>query len=258
MDYAGKTVIITGAGSGIGETTAMRFAANGANVVVADIDMGAAQRVAASIPGALAVQVDIRDRTLTDAMVAGALERFGAVDVLINNAATCSETPFLEATPDELQRDIDVNLLGPMLCSQSVLPTMIAAGGGVILNVASVNGLAYFGNDAYSAAKAGVISLTKSIAIQFGENGVRCNAIAPGTIATPYWEHRREIDPDVMTKAAEWYPLGRIGAPDDVVDALLFLASDAASWITGALLPVDGGLMAGNLKFAKTIVPVAP
>lgn len=253
MDYTGRTVIITGAGSGIGEVAATRFAALGAHVIVADIQGAEAERVARDLASAIAVTVDIRERDQVDAMVRAAIEAFGRVDVLINNAMACSETPFLDATVEEFRRDIDVNLLGTMLCSQAVLPGMIAQKGGVILNIASVNGLAYFGNEAYSAAKAGVISLTKAIASQFGTHGIRCNVVAPGTIATPYWQARSEADPDVMTKAAQWYPLGRVGTPDDVVEALVFLASDAAPWISGAMLPIDGGLMTGNLAMARTI-----
>ncbi len=253
MDYADRTVIVTGGGSGIGEATVARFAALGARVVVADIDGPAAERVAASVPRALAVQADISDPTQVAAMVQATIAEFGTVDVLVNNAMTCSNTPFLEATADEWQRDLAVNLLGPMLCSQAVLPTMIDNGGGVILNIASVNGLAYFGNESYSAAKAGLVSLTKSIASQFGADGVRCVAVAPGTIATGHWDERLRVDPDLMTRASRWYPMGRVGAMDDVVNALVFLASGAASWITGVTLPVDGGLLAGNLAMATEL-----
>ncbi|MHB8186241.1 MAG: SDR family oxidoreductase [Dermatophilaceae bacterium] len=105
------------------------------------------------------------------------------------------------------------------------------------------------------AAKVGVMSLTKSIVIQFGRNGGRCNAVAPGTVATEYWEHRKELDPLVFEKAAQWYPLGRVGRPGDIAESLMFLASDAASWITGIVLPVEGGLVCGNLAMAREIGP---
>ncbi|GAA3732059.1 SDR family NAD(P)-dependent oxidoreductase [Leifsonia bigeumensis] len=255
MRFSGKTVIVTGSGSGIGAVTARRFAAEGANAVIADIDFSAAERVAASIPGSLALEVDVTSRKSLGAMVRAVDTRFGGTDVLINNAATCSDASFLQIAPEEVERDLAVGLMGPFFASQEIVPGMIERGGGVILNVGSVNGLSYFGNEAYSAAKAGLLSLTRSIAIQYGRNNIRCNAVAPGTVATEYWDHRRELDPLVFEKAAQWYPLGRIGEPADVADALLFLASDAAAWITGVVLPVDGGLLSGNLAMARAVAP---
>ena len=253
MRFSGSTVVVTGSGSGIGAETAWRFAAEGANIVIADIDLSAAERVAASIGGSLAIEVDVTSRDSLRAAVGAAIERFGGIDVLVNNAASCSETPFLDITPDEVRHDLAVSLMGPFFASQEVIPGMIARGGGVIVNLSSVNGLSHFGNEAYSAAKAGLVSLTRSIAVQFGGNGIRCNAVAPGTVATEYWEHRKERDPLVFEKAAQWYPLGRIGRPGDVAESVMFLASDAASWITGIVLPVEGGLLSGNLALARAI-----
>lgn len=253
--FSGKTVVVTGSGGGIGAQTVRRFAEEGARVVVADINLPAAESVASSIEGALALEVDVRSRESLRHLVRTVEESLDGIDVFINNAMTCSETPFLEVTPAEIQRDIEVNLVGPFFASQEVIPGMIARGGGVLLNIASVNGLAYFGNEAYSAAKAGLISLTKSIAVQFGEHGIRCNAVAPGTVATEQWEARRQLDPQVFEKAAAWYPLGRVGAPNDIAESLMFLASDAASWITGVVLPVEGGVMAGNLQMTRTLIP---
>jgi meso-butanediol dehydrogenase / (S,S)-butanediol dehydrogenase / diacetyl reductase len=135
-----------------------------------------------------------------------------------------------------------------------VLPDMTENRSGVILNISSVNALAYFGNEAYSAAKAGILSLTRSLAVRYGPLGVRVNAIAPGTLKTPAWEQRRQKDPDVFERVARWYPLGRIGDPQDVAGAALFLASDEAAWISGVVLPVDGGLTAGNMKMVQEIL----
>jgi meso-butanediol dehydrogenase/(S,S)-butanediol dehydrogenase/diacetyl reductase len=254
MRFSGKTVLVTGAASGIGAETVRRFAAEGANVVIADINMPAAERVAAEIPGALVIEADVTDRDAIRNMIAVATEHFGAVDVLINNALSCSETPFLEITPAEVERDFAVGILAPFYAAQDVIPGMIERGGGVILNVASVNAISFYGNEAYSAAKAGVLSLTKSIAIQYGGKGIRCNVVAPGTVATEQWEPRKALDPQVFEKAAKWYPMGRVGQPGDIAESLMFLASDAASWITGVLLPVEGGLLAGNLAMARSIV----
>ena len=271
MRFADRTVLVTGSGSGIGAQTVRRFAAEGARVVVADVDVQAARSVAAEIDGALALEVDVTSRPALHDMVERVTERFGGIDVLVNNAASCSETPFLDLTPEEVSHDIAVTVLGPFFAIQEVLPGMVERGRGVVLNVSSVNGLAYFGSEAYSAAKAGLLNLTKSVAIQYGEHGIRCNAVAPGTVATEAWAHRREIDPLVLERAAQWYPLGRVGRPDDIADALLFLASDAAAWITGVVLPVEGGVLAveggvlaveggvlaGNLQMAREIVPQA-
>jgi meso-butanediol dehydrogenase/(S,S)-butanediol dehydrogenase/diacetyl reductase len=255
LRFDGVTVVVTGSGRGIGAETARRFAAEGANVVVADIDRPQAERVAAALPSAIALEVDVTSRASLRGIVAVATARFGGIDVLVNNAASCSDTPFLEITPEEVRRDVEVSMLGPFFASQEVLPGMIERRRGTILNLSSVNGLSSFGCEAYSAAKAGVISLTRSLAIQHGQHGIRVNAVAPGSIATEAWDARREADPLVFEKAAAWYPMGRIGQPADIADALLFLASDAASWITGVVLPVDGGIMAGNAKMAGSIIP---
>ena len=255
MRFTGKTVVVTGAGRGIGAETARRFAAEGAEVVVAEIDLPSAQEVAASLPKARAVQADVSSRESLRSAVAQVTEGGGRIDVWINNAASCSETPFLELTPQEVQRDLGVTLMGPFFACQEVIPGMIERGGGVILNVSSVNGSAYLGNEAYSAAKAGLESLTRSVAVKFGRQGIRCNAVAPGSVATEYWEHRKTLDPHVFEKLSQWYPLGRVGRPVDVAESLMFLASDAASWITGVVLPVEGGLMAGNIAMTQDIVP---
>ncbi len=254
LKFSGKTVVVTGSGSGIGAQTVRRFAQAGAAVVVADIDLPAAEKVASSTPGALAVRVDVTSRDELHHMVATVTAEFGGIDVLINNAMTCSTAPFLEISPEEVQRDFAVNAVGPFFASQEVIPGMIERGGGVILNVASINGLAYFGNDAYSSAKAALMNLTKSVAAQFGADGIRCNAVAPGSIATERREARLERDPLAFEKLAKWYPLGRIGSPDDIADALMFLASPAASWITGVVLPVEGSILTGNVEMARTLM----
>jgi NAD(P)-dependent dehydrogenase (short-subunit alcohol dehydrogenase family) len=131
---------------------------------------------------------------------------------------------------------------------------MAESGSGVILNISSVNALGYYGNEAYSAAKAGLLSLTRSLAVRYGPSGIRVNAIAPGSLRTPAWEQRKENDPAVFERIAKWYPLGRVGEPEDVAGAALFLASDEAVWITGAVLPVDGGLTAGNMQMMEEMI----
>jgi len=148
---------------------------------------------------------------------------------------------------------VNVNLKGAFLCSKAVLPAMIERRSGVIVNVSSVNGLAFFGDEAYSAAKAGMISLTQGIAVRYGRFGVRCVAVAPGTIRTPIWQDRVEKEPAIFERLAKWYPLGRVGEPEDVASAVLFLASSEASWITGTVLRVDGGLLAGSYRMTREL-----
>ncbi|MCA9861227.1 MAG: SDR family oxidoreductase, partial [Thermomicrobiales bacterium] len=139
------------------------------------------------------------------------------------------------------------------LCSRLVIPGMAERQSGVILNIGSVNGLLAIGESAYSAAKAGMVNLTQNMAIHYGDDGIRVNLIAPGTIRTPIWDERLKAEPGAFEQLAPWYPLGRIGTPDDIAKAALFLCSDDASWITGVALPVDGGLTAGNYRFNKDL-----
>jgi NAD(P)-dependent dehydrogenase (short-subunit alcohol dehydrogenase family) len=149
--------------------------------------------------------------------------------------------------------NVDVVLKGAFFCAQAALPGMLERRRGVILNVASVNGLTGIGEEAYSAAKAGMVNLTQNLAVRYGNRGVRVVCIAPGTIRTPIWDERVARDPQVFDKLAAWYPLGRVGEPEDVASAALFLCSDEASWITGVTLPVDGGLLAGIYRMSDAL-----
>ena len=256
MRLADRVVIVTGAGSGIGRVMAARFAAEGARVVLAD-RVGEWAEAAARELGegtAIATTTDVTVAGDVDAMVKTAEEAFGRVDVLVNNAAVCEGDDILRI--DEATWDADVTgvLKSAFLCSKRVLPGMIERGGGAIVNIASVNGLGYFGNEGYSAAKAGMINLTQSVAARYGGRGIRANAIAPGSIRTPIWQERVDKDPEVFNKLVKWYPLGRVGEPEDVAAAALFLASDEARWISGAVLLVDGGLMAGYPLMAEELL----
>ena len=183
-----------------------------------------------------------------------ATSALGQVDVLVNNAGFGDADDVLEIDEEAWDVEVAVNLKAAFLCSRAVLPGMIERGAGVIVNIASVNGMAFFANEAYSAAKAGMISLTRSMAVRYGGHGVRVNAIAPGTIRTPLWQERIDKEPAIFERLVRWYPLGRVGEPDDVARAAVFLASDDAAWITGEVLRVDGGLLAGNAQMARELV----
>lgn len=256
--FDGQVAIVTGSGSGIGQAIAVRLAEEGAAICVADVDLPSAEGTASTIRdlghSALARRVDVTDRTGVVDAVAWTEDQLGPVDVLVNNAAVCNDTALLELTEEDWDRDVDVTLKGSFFCAQAVLPGMVARGTGSIVNLGSVNGFHYLGNDAYSAAKAGLISLTRSLAVRYGRYGVRTNMVAPGTIRTAAWDPRLARNPAVLDELVKWYPLGRVGTVDDVAAAVAFLASHEASWITGTVLTVDGGLLAGNAPMVADIL----
>ncbi|MFC9747797.1 SDR family NAD(P)-dependent oxidoreductase [Streptomyces niveus] len=250
-------VLITGAGRGIGEAVARRLAAEGARVLVTDVDGERASRAAESIDGAASLVCDVGDRASVEAAVAYAVERFGSLDVLVNNAYSCMpDAPLFEDEPDDhWARDLDLTLTGAFRCARAALPHLVASGRGAIVSIGSVNGEQDFGNHAYSAAKAGLASLTRTLSGHAAPRGVRVNLVAPGTIHTETWRGREAN----LERAAPHYPAGRVGLPDDVASAVAFLASSDAGWITGVTLPVDGGILTANvgLRDALAAPPVS-
>lgn len=245
MRLNGKTAIVTGGGSGIGRATAELFAREGARVVVADYrhDTGEATVRAIKAAGgdALFVAVDVSDPPQVERMVQAALDAYGGIDILFNNAGMLAFGTVADTDPEVWNRVISVNLTGVYLCSRAVLPNMIARGGGSIVNTSSSTG-AHDAKDntaAYVASKGGVTLLTRAMAIDHAKNNVRVNAIAPGPTDTPML---RDNLPGAMREAfARTFPMGRLGKPEELAQAVLFLASDEASFVTGAILAVDGG-----------------
>jgi NAD(P)-dependent dehydrogenase (short-subunit alcohol dehydrogenase family) len=252
----GKVAIVTGAGSGLGAAAAARFGAEGAAVLCADLDGERAQAVAGEIEAAggtaSALAVDVSSHEEQERMAAAARERHGGIDVLYANAGIPGEGSAAEVDPGAWERTLAVNLTGVFLSARAVLPAMVAAGGGCILNQASVAGLVALPALApYSAAKGGVIALTRQMALDYAAAGVRVNAICPGTVPTPLvrsaYERRTEGEPgrsaeEAMAAASARVPLGRLGSLEDVAGVAAFLASDEGAWITGAVYTVDGGM----------------
>lgn len=250
-DHSGKIAIVTGAGHGIGRAIATRLAEDGAAIGVIEINAAQAEETTALLREAghraEMVAADITDSAAVEAAISELEATLGPIDLLVNNAAYTDAGDIDGIALEDWHKEIDVNLNGTYHCLRAVLPRMKARGAGVVVNIASVNGVRYFGNPAYSAAKAGIINLTQSVASEYGRHGVRCNAVMPGSVRTQNasWEIRVRKDPDVFKKLARWYPMGRVAEPEDIAKAVSFLGSDDAGYITGVALPVDGGLLAG-------------
>lgn len=250
--FAGKTVAITGAAGGIGQCLCRFFGAQGATI--AALDRNESVHALADTLGKDNIKVlpAVADIEQAD-QVKAAFDAFGDVHLLINNAGV-SRHPTLAATdPAGWAQDIAANLNGAHACAHAVLPQMVERRSGCIVSVGSVNGLSALGDPAYSAAKSGIIALTKAIAMEYGRYGIRANCVLPGTVRTPIWDERKAKDPDVLKQLERWYPLGRIVEPEEVASVIAFLASDAASAVTGAAVPVDCGLTAGNIVMTREL-----
>ncbi len=256
MTFQGKVVAITGAAGGIGQSLCRYFLDAGAKIAAID-KSAAVARLASELkapPGALGHAIaDIGDAAEVARAFASLVKSLGAIDVLVNNAGGSDHATFAKTDPAGWRRDIDGNLNSAYYCAHAVIPAMQAKGGGVIIAVGSVNGLSALGDPAYSAGKAGMISLTRSLAQEYGRYGIRSNIVLPGTVRTPLWQKRAAKDPKVLETLRRWYPLGRIVEPEDVARAVGFLASDAAAAITGVALPVDCGLTSGNIVMTREL-----
>lgn len=258
MRLKDKVALITGAASGIGQATALLFGQEGAKVMCADIDGEGAERVARQIADgggeAASLQADVSQAADAERMVRQTAERWSRTDILFNNAGVEFGLPVTQVPEEEWDHLIDVNLKGVFLGCKYAIPEMARQGGGSIINTASVAGLRGYGwLSTYCASKGGVVMMTKSLAVEWAAQKVRVNCVCPGVIRTPMAERAIEqggslfgsTPEEAWKRIAEAHPLGRVGEPEEVARAVLFLASDEAAFITGVALPVDGGFDAG-------------
>ncbi|MEF2073024.1 SDR family oxidoreductase [Consotaella aegiceratis] len=249
---ADSLVMVTGASGGIGSVIVERFAAAGARVILCDRDMQDLEQVAS--PGVVArCAFDLADADATREAAEAMEAEFGPPDIFVGNAGyTRAET--LDQTDEEAWAfELNVNLSGTRHLTTPLIGPMRERGSGAFVFVASVNALAHYGNPAYAAAKAGLLAYMRALAVELGPDGIRANAVCPGSVRTPAWDHRIAKDPALEGRIAALYPMQRMVTPAEVAETVLFLASPAASGITGAAIPVDAGLSAGNLAFVRAI-----
>jgi len=241
-----RVTLITGAAQGIGAACARRFAREGAPLVLCDVNEAAGQTLAEEL-GALFVRCDVGRKAEVDALVAATVQAHGRIDVLVNNAGIFKAADFLDVTEADFDEVLRVNLKGAFLMGQAVARVMAAAGRGSIVNMSSVNGtLAIPSIASYNVSKGGINQLTRAMALALADRGVRVNAVAPGTIATELAAQAVLTNEAAKARILSRTPLKRLGEPEEVADAVAYLASDASSYVTGEVLVVDGGRMALN------------
>ena len=249
--FEGKVALVTGGGSGIGRETALAFAREGAKVAVADIAAEGGERTVQLIEEAggesLFVETDVSRSGDVEALVVRTVDSFGALDCAFNNAGIGGpRVPIHEVSERDWDSVISVNLTGVWLCMKHEIRHMLDQGGGALVNASSIAGLKSLkGTSAYCATKHAVVGLTKTAALDYAQQGIRVNAVCPGWIRTPLLEIDGSLDPEREAQFVAREPIGRLGLPDEVAEAVVWLCSDAASFVTGHAMAVDGGVMAG-------------
>lgn len=239
-----RIIIVTGAASGIGRGIATRLAADGATVVVADLDRAKAEAAAADLGnGSIGLAVDVTDRAKVDAMTAAVIDRFGRIDTLVNNAGWDKVEPFMDSTPDTWDRVVQINLFGTLHCSQSALRYMLEAGSGQVISIGSDAGrVGSSGEAVYAAAKGGIIAFTKTLAREVARAGITANCVCPGPADTPLFASISEGNPKLRTALEKAIPMRRLAQPEDLANAVAFFARPDSNYVTGQTLSVSGGL----------------
>jgi NAD(P)-dependent dehydrogenase (short-subunit alcohol dehydrogenase family) len=252
LDLAGRVAVITGGGGGLGGATALRLAKQGARVVILDVDAAAADHMVATIQKAggeaAAFTTDVRYVESISESIHKTVETFGYIDILINNVAAVKQTDFLDSLPKHWQRLLDINLTSLFAGISAVAPLMIKAGkGGSIINIASIEALRAAPQYAvYAAAKAAMVSFTRTMAVELGAHNIRVNALAPDVFTTKSMGYDPEPGAEMAEQTARYIPMGRPGAPEEFANVVLFLASSLSSYVTGTLINVDGGTYASS------------
>jgi len=252
MSLKDKVAIVTGARRGMGRTHALALAKAGAKVMVADISLEDCEAVVTEIKDAkgeaMAIKCDVSNKDEVDEMVAKIVAKYGKIDILVNNAGICQFKPFLELTEEEWNKTININLKGYFLCAQACAKEMVKQKSGTIVNIASIAmgqvGVGFPGITHYCASKGGIVAMTEALALELAPFNIRVNAVAPGAIDTPMASSTTQ-DPKVLEGTLSQIPLHRMGKPEEVSNLVLFLSSDASSYMTGSTVVVDGGWLAG-------------
>lgn len=259
MNRFSKTVaVVTGGLNGIGLATVKRLSAEGAVVIILDRDEAGWERICNEDWVKSGSPVFYRADLMSEGEIADAMDRaavrHGVFDVLVNNVGGTTTETFAATSLDLWRADLDLNLTSHLMVIKKALPFLQKSENGTIVNVSSINAVMSFGNPAYSAAKAGLLALTRSLAIEFAPQGIRVNAVLPGTVRTEAWDFRIAQDAEIFRRLRSWYPGNYIGVPEDIAAAIAFLAAPEARYVNGASLIVDGGVTAGTHKMIADIV----
>ncbi|CAB4694308.1 MAG: SDR family oxidoreductase [Actinobacteria bacterium] len=248
-ELAGRTIVITGGGRSIGREMATAAAAAKMKVAILEVNQETLDRTVTELKqqggDVTGYVVDLQVESQIIDVFAQVEKDFGKIEVLVNNAAFHDSAELLDSSLEMWNKTFAINTAAPFLCIRAVLPGMIARKSGAIINIGTVNAKMMIGSDSYTASKAALHALTRTVAVRYGKHNIRCNTVVPGTIATEVWQERIHRNPAVFEQLKSWYPLGRVGKPSDITAAVLYLASDQAPWMTGTEFLVDGGLLAG-------------